>query len=71
MNGQIEVIWKTLQTIAHSIMVNAWVSEKYIHFESMYTIGYIFPVIPIKHLVNQDFEPTAPHKLATSMKPSV
>ena len=30
----------------------------------MYTIDHILPVIPIKHLVNQDGETTTPHKLA-------
>ena len=37
----------------------------------MYTIDHIFPVLPIKHLVNQYGEPTTPHKLATGTKPSV
>ena len=37
----------------------------------MYTTDNIFPVIPIKHLVNQDGEPNTPHKLATGTKPSV
>ena len=63
--------WQTLQTIAHSIMVHAQVSDKYIHFLLMYTTDHIFPVLPIKHLVNQDGEPTTPQKLATGTKPSV
>ena len=37
----------------------------------MYTTDHIFPVLPIKHLVNHDSEPTTPHKLATSKKTSV
>ena len=37
----------------------------------MYMTDRIFHVLPIKHLVNQDVKPTTPHKLATSMKPSV
>ena len=37
----------------------------------MYTTDHLFPVIPIKHLANQDGEPTTPHKLATSTRPSV
>ena len=57
--------------MAHSIMVHAWVSEKYIHFTLMYTTDHIFPVLPIKHLVNQDGELTTTHKLATATKPSV
>ena len=34
----------------------------------MFTNGHISPVLPIKHLVNQDWEPTTPHKLATGKK---
>ena len=34
----------------------------------MYTTDHIFTVIPIKHLVNQDGEPTMPHKLTTRTK---
>ena len=37
----------------------------------MYTTYHIFNVIPIKHLVSQDFEPTTPHKLTTGTKTSV
>ena len=37
----------------------------------MYTIDHIFPVLPIKDLINEDGDPTTPHKLATGMKPSV
>ena len=71
MNGQVEVTWKILQTIAHSIMVHAWVSDEYIHFAFMYTTDHLFPVIPIKHLVNQDGELTTPHKLETGTKISL
>ena len=60
-----------LRTIAHSLMVHARVSEAYIHFASMYTIYYIFLVIPIKDLINEDGDPTRPYKLATCMKSSV
>ena len=52
-------------------MVHARVSDKYIHFELMYTTDHIFPVMPIKHLVNWDSKPTMPHKLETGTKPSV
>ena len=52
-------------------MVHAQVSDEYIHFALMYTIDHIFPVLPIKHLVNQDGESTTPQKLATGTKPSV
>ena len=32
---------------------------------------YVFSVLPRKHLVNQDGEPTTQHKLATGTKSSV
>ena len=32
---------------------------------------HIFPVLPIKDLINQDGNPKTPHKLATGTKPSV
>ena len=71
MNGQVEMKWQTLKTIAHSIMVHTRVSEEYIHFSLIYTTDNIFPVLPIKHLVNQYGEPTTPHKLETGTKTSV
>ena len=37
----------------------------------MYTTDHIFPVLPIKYLINEDGNPTTPHKLATGTKPSV
>ena len=37
----------------------------------MYTTDHIFPVIIIKDLINEDGDPTTPHKLATGKKPSV
>ena len=52
-------------------MVHVRVSDEYIHFELMYTTDHLFPVLPIKHLENQDGEPTTPHKLETGKKPSV
>ena len=52
MNGQVEVTWRTLRTIAHSLMVHARVPENYIHFALMYTTYHIFPVLPIKDLIN-------------------
>ena len=70
-NGQVEVTWQKMRTIAHSIMVHTRVSDKYISFSLIYTTGNIFPVLPIKHLVNQDGEPTTPHKMETGIKPSV
>ena len=52
-------------------MVHARVLEVYVHFALMYTTDHIFPVLPIKDLINKDGNPTTPHKLATGTKPSV
>ena len=71
MNGQVEVTWRTLRTVAHALMVYARVPEAYVHFELMYTTDHIFLVLPIKDLINKDGDPTTPHNLATGMKPSV
>ena len=70
-NGQVEVTWRMLRTVAHALMVHARVPEVYVHFALMYTTDRIFPVLPIKDLINEDGNPTTPHKLATGMKPSV
>ena len=37
----------------------------------MYTTDHIFPVLPIKYLINEDEDPKTPYKLATGKKPSV
>ena len=37
----------------------------------MCTTDHIFLVLPIKYLINEDGDPTTPHKLATGTKPSV
>ena len=71
MNRQVEVICRTLRTIAHSLMVHARVSEAYIHFALMYTADHIFPVLPIKDLINKYNDPTTPSKLTKGTKPSV
>ena len=71
MNGQVEVKGRNLRTIAHSVMVHARVPEIFIHFALMYTTDHIFPVLPIKDLINEDGDPTTPYKLATGTKPSV
>ena len=63
--------WRTLRTVAHALMVHARVPEVYVHFALMYTTDHIFPVLPIKNLINEDGNPTTPHKLATGTKPSV
>ena len=52
-------------------MLNAWVSDEYIHFLLMYTIDCIFSVLPIEHLVDQGGKPTTPHKMSTGTKPSI
>ena len=71
MNGQVEVTWRTLRTVAHYLMVHARVLEVYVHFALIYTTDHIFPVLTIKDLINEDGDPTTPHKLATGTKPSV
>ena len=71
MNRQVEVTWRTFRTVAQSLMVHARVPEVYVHFALMYTTYHIFPVLPIKYLINKDGEPTTPHKLSTGTKPSV
>ena len=37
----------------------------------MFTTDHIFTVQSIKYLLNEDGDPTTPHKLATGTKPSV
>ena len=68
-NVQVEVTWKALRTIAHSLMVHVRVLEAYIYFELMYMAGHIFLVLIIKDLINKSVEPAMPFKLATGMKP--
>ena len=70
-NGKFEVTRRTLRIIAHSLMVHARVSEEYIHFSLMYTTDHIFPVLPIKDMINEDGDPTTTHKLVTVKKPIV
>ena len=38
---------------------------------SRHHVDYIFPVLPIKDIINKDGDPTTPHKLATGTKPPV
>ena len=71
MNGKVEVTWRTLRTVSHSLMAHARVPEVYVHFALMYTTDHIFTVLPIKYIINEDGDPTTPHKLATVTKPSV
>ena len=63
--------WRTLCTIAHSIVVHSRVSESCIHFALVYTTDQIFPVLPIKYLINKDGDPTTQFKLETGTKPSL
>ena len=70
MNGQVEVTWRTLRTVAHALMVHARVPEVYVYFTFMYTTDHIFPALPIKYLINKDGDPTTPHKLTKGTKPS-
>ena len=60
-----------MRTVAYSLMIHARVLEAYVHFALMYTTDHIFPVLPIKDLINEDGNPTTPNKLATGKKTSV
>ena len=71
MNGQFEVTWRTLRTVAHSLMIHTRVLEVYVHFSLMHTTDHISLVLPIKYIINKDVDPTTPHKLVTGTKPSV
>ena len=70
-NRQAEVTWITLRTISHYLIVHSIVSESYINLELMYTTDHIFPVLPIKYLINKDNDPNMQFKLATGTKTSV
>ena len=52
MNGQIEVTWRNLRTIAHSLMLLTRFLEAYIHFALMHMTDHIFPVLSIKDMIN-------------------
>ena len=65
------MIWRTLRTVAHFLILHARVTELYVHFALMYTTDHIFLVITIKYLINEYGDPTTPHKLAIGTKPSV
>ena len=68
MNRLVEVTWRKWCTIAHSLMGHDRVLESYIHFILMYTTDHIFPVLPIKDMINKDGDTTMPYKLATGTK---
>ena len=67
-NDQVEVTWQTLWTIINSIMMYIQVSDEYNVFALIYMTDHIFPVLPIKYLLNQDGEQTKVHTLATGIK---
>ena len=71
MNRKVKVTWRTLRTVAQSLMVHARVLKVYVHFALMYTSDLILPVLPIKNLINKDGDPKTLQKLATGTKPSV
>ena len=54
MNRQVEVTWRMLRTITHSLMVHVRVSVAYIHFILIYTEDHIFLILTIKDLINED-----------------
>ena len=53
MNRQVEVTWRTLHTITHSLMVHAQFLEACINFALMYMEDHIFLVLSIKGLINE------------------
>ena len=71
MNEQVEVTWRTLRTITHSLLVHARVLEAYIQFALMYMTDHIFPVLKFKDLINENGKLTTSFKLASGTKPSV
>ena len=71
MNEQVEVTWRTLRTISHYLMVHARFWEACVNFALISTTDQIFPVLPIKYMINKDGEPITPFKLATGTKPSL
>ena len=71
MNGKVEVRWRILRTITHSLMVYAKILEAYIHFALMYTAYHIFRLIPIKYMTPRDSDPTTPFELVIGTKVSI
>ena len=57
MNGKVEVTWRTMRKVAHSLMVHARFPEVYVHFLLMYTTDPISPVLPIKDFMNEYGDP--------------
>ena len=71
MNIQFKLTYRPLRTISRYLMVHAIVLEGYIHLALLYKTDQILPLLPIKDMINEDGDPTRPHKLATGTKPSV
>ena len=71
LNGEVKVTWRTLRKITHSLVVHARFWEAYINFLLMYTTDHIFPVLPIKDMINEYGDLTTPYKLARGTKHSV
>ena len=72
MNRKVEVTWRALRMIAHSLMVlHAQVLGAYIDSALIYMADRIFLVIPIKDLIKKDGDPTTTFKLATGTKSSI
>ena len=55
----------------HLWYIHEQVLESYINFVLIYTADHIFPVLPIKDLINEDGRSTTSFKFATETKPSV
>ena len=51
MYRQVEVNWRMLHTIVHSLIVHDRVLEVYINFALIYMSDNILPVLPIKDLI--------------------
>ena len=71
MNRHVKLTWRTLRTIAHYLMVHARFLEACINFALMYKTYHIFPVLPIRDLINKDGKLTMAFKIVTGTKPSV
>ena len=66
--------WSDMENISHYCIFNYGARtgfQRIYVFSLIYTTDHIFPVLPITQLVNHNGEPTMPHKLATSTKPSL
>ena len=69
MNRQVEVTWITLRRISHYLILHARFLEVYIHFALIYTTDNLFPVLPIKDVINKDGDLTTLFKSEKGIKP--